>query len=353
MKVEVLAAGQLSAGLIANWRGIQQSNPALSSPFFCPEFTLSVASARDDVRIAAIEENGSLAAFFPFQMPRRRLGEPVGAPMSDYHGIVCAPNFRCNARALLKACGLNAWDFDHLVPGQAFFADFRWRVGRSPFIDLREGLAAYENGHRALGSSLIPEVKRKMKKMEREAGPVRFLFNTADDDAFQSLISWKRVQFPRLVFCRPWAATALSLIRTTDTPSFGGLVSVLYAGDTPVSVHCGMRSEKVLHWWLSAYDQEYGRFSPGSLLLYKILEAAPSMGLHTIDLGKGDALYKDRFKNGEIPVAEGSIAAGPVTQITRSLTRGAREAVRHTVLKSPARGLVYKLRESSLGGLFQ
>src|ERR1700730_19289886 len=107
MKVTVFAARKFPSIFDDRWREWQQSNPALMSPYFRPEFTRAVASVRSDVFVAVIED---AEGFFPFQRDRFGIGRPVGARMSDYHGVITRPGFSYDARQLVDRCGLSAWD---------------------------------------------------------------------------------------------------------------------------------------------------------------------------------------------------------------------------------------------------
>ena len=347
----------MSSDLLEAWRRLRQSNPDLSSPFFCPEFILAVAEARDGVRIAVIEDNGSIAGFFPFQADREGFGKPVGAPMSDYHGIISSPGFQCEIMDLMRACGLSAWDFDHLVVSQQCLSKFQRRIESSPLIDLTDGFAAYTRERRAAGSMLFNEIARKSRRVEHDAGKLRFVVNDASDDVFRHVLSWKSAQYAQSmwddILAKPWVLNTLTRIRATDTPAFAGMFSVLYAGDAPIAGHFGMRSETVWHYWFQAYEPEWRRYSPGQILLYKLAEAAPGIGIRVIDLGKGQALYKDRFKNGDAHVAEGSVERGAFLRLGRKVGRNvhkiAKSTLNNTALERPARELIARLRGSPAG----
>jgi hypothetical protein len=47
--VQVVPARSLTSEQLARWSHIQAGEPALASPFFCPQFTSIVGVARDDV----------------------------------------------------------------------------------------------------------------------------------------------------------------------------------------------------------------------------------------------------------------------------------------------------------------
>jgi CelD/BcsL family acetyltransferase involved in cellulose biosynthesis len=336
MKYTVMPGRELSGDLVQIWAQIQQSNPALASPYFCPEFTSAIAAVCDDVEVAVIEDAGKIAAFFPFA----RCGLPVGGRISDYHGIICAPDFTCDPRALIKACSLAVWDFNHLIAAQGFFAKFHRNLEPSPQIDLTAGFDAYVKQRPAAAS----EPSRKGRALERDIGPLRFVAHTSEPAVLRQVLEWK---FQQYGYHKEWVVAALKRIHATQTPGFAGMLSALYAGDTLVAGHFGMRSKEIWHWWFPAYAKEYSRYSPGLLLLIKMAENAAGLGLRVIDLGKGMMPYKERFKNAEVLVAEGSIERPSITAFRRQLQRGShqlkhgvRELVIGSSLEKPVRNLL-------------
>jgi CelD/BcsL family acetyltransferase involved in cellulose biosynthesis len=64
MRIDVIQPADLGEAEIARWREIQGQHPSLSSPFFTPEYTLSLGTARPDLRIAVLEDQGKIVGFF-------------------------------------------------------------------------------------------------------------------------------------------------------------------------------------------------------------------------------------------------------------------------------------------------
>jgi CelD/BcsL family acetyltransferase involved in cellulose biosynthesis len=170
MNITLIAASELDASLQATWRALQASHPALRSPYFAPEFTLAVAAVQPDVRIAVLEDGARVVGFFPHQA-RWRIGRPVGAPLSDHHGVVCAPGTHWDWPALLRASRLASWHFDHLPREQAPHHGACIATG-SPALDLSRGMAAYLEARRASGVRSLGEFERKARKLAREVGPL-------------------------------------------------------------------------------------------------------------------------------------------------------------------------------------
>src|SRR5205085_3852383 len=95
------------------------------------------------VEIAMAEQDGLAVAFFPFQRSAFNRAVPVGGIVSDYQGIIARAGFVCDAKALLKSCGLAAYDFDRLLASQKTFLPYHKFCEPSALIDLSRGYDAY------------------------------------------------------------------------------------------------------------------------------------------------------------------------------------------------------------------
>jgi CelD/BcsL family acetyltransferase involved in cellulose biosynthesis len=335
LKVTVIPGEELDAGLVRVWRELQHANPILVSPFFSPEFTEAVAAARDDVEVALIEDGGEPAAFFPFQRSVGSRGIPVGGSLSDYQGLVCRPEFDFDPRELLRQCKLVAWDFDHLLASQEFLSPFHLELSKSPQMDLSQGYEAYASERRAAGSQQIKKCGNLRRRLEREVGQLRFVAHCAETAPLKQTLAWKSRQYvesgKRDLFALAWPHAVIRQIFAMQGDNFAGMLSLLYAGERLVAGHFGMRSRTVWHYWFPAYDPAMARYSPGLILLLKMAEHAPSLGLLTIDLGQGKTLYKDRLMNAAVPLASGTVELPSWLSLRRSVRR----QLRTQVLRSP------------------
>jgi CelD/BcsL family acetyltransferase involved in cellulose biosynthesis len=333
--------------LRSRWENLRSQNPGLQSPYFAAEFTQIVAAACDNVEVAVLEQEGKSVGFFPFERLRWNFARPVGSFLSDYHGVICAPGFNFDPKQLLRLCGLAAWDYNHLPIDQTAFAPFEGLPDRSPVIDLRAGYESYVAERSRAGTQQIKKNANLERRLEREAGPLRFVAHSPDKALLENLLQWKTAQFRhngwRDLFSLPWVRQVAERIHTTQTADFAGILSVLYAGDRLVAAHFGMRSASVLHYWFPSYDQEFSKYSPGVMLLLKMAEAAPTLGINTIDMGCGEHSYKDRLMNGFVPTARGSVELAGVVTTARRVC-GLPGTVRAMVAGTPLGDVVRRIR---------
>jgi CelD/BcsL family acetyltransferase involved in cellulose biosynthesis len=339
MKIEVIPAQELSAEYQALWAEIQAANRDLDSPYFHPEFTRVVAQVGRAVEVAVLSEAGRVVGFLPFERRKGNLGRPVAGPLSDFHGVVMRPGHAVDARRLVAACGLSAWFFRRLIAGQAAFESYRWALRGSPYIDTSRGFDAYCEQRRRSGGKTVGKTFRKLRKLERDLGPVRFEALTADREVLRSLITWKAEQCRRTglfdYVSVPWTGQLLEALLCRRDDALRGMMAALYIGDELHAALYGMRSNRVLHLWITTYCRTWAQYSPGYQLLIKLIEAAPQLGIDRIDLGAGEDPFKQHFMSGTIPVAEGSVDLRTGAHQWRRLLHRVRRLVRESPLRKP------------------
>jgi CelD/BcsL family acetyltransferase involved in cellulose biosynthesis len=352
LRFELLRPSSFAGVHWQRWSEIQAAEPALESPYFRPEFTQAVAQVRRDVEVAVIFEGGEAVGFFPFQRGPLNIGKPVGGKLSDYQGVIARSRAQVDASELLRACRLAGWDFDHLVTTQPSFEPFAMARGESPYLDLSQGYEAYMAGRRAAGCGELKEVARKLRKCEREQGPITFELDSDDESVLELLMQWKSAQFRQNgladIFAFPWTAALLRNIHRNWQEKFSGLLTVLRLNGKPISIMFSMRSVSVAHSWIFAYDKDLAPYSPGSILLLKMAEAAQPHGISKIDLGKGTERYKLSMGSAATPLWEGTVGRSSPALWLRSTWRTARDWVSRSPLagvsKVPARA-IQPLRE--------
>jgi CelD/BcsL family acetyltransferase involved in cellulose biosynthesis len=334
------------------WQDIQERSGVYESPYFRPEFARAVAAVRDDVEVARIQQDGQTTGFFPFQRGSLNLGKPLGGKLSDYHGPLVRQGAELDPLALLSACRLACWDFDHLVTASEAFAPLVTRRDHSPQLDLSEGFEAYARRRREAGSETIARHGQKTRKLAREIGPLEFSFDSDDEAAFELLRSWKSAQLLRTgfadYFAFPWTLALVARLREHRGEEFSAPLSVLRAGGQVAAVCLSLRSRSVLHAWFTAYRPELERYSPGVALFVHLAQQAPEQGIRKIDLGKGAERYKASLASGGVEVGEGSLTCPSLATWLRSNWRRTRDWVNRSKLKDAARlpgRLVQPLRE--------
>lgn len=313
MKITVVHPKELGAAEVARWHEIQGVSPSLANPFLAPEFSIAVGRLRQASRVAVLFDGQDIAGFFPFERRGMGFGAPICAGHNDCQGLVHLPGLDWDPQELLRACGLAVWEFDHLVDGQKPFEPYQSAQVLSPIMDLSEGFEPYLADLRQ-GSNRLRNISRKQRKLAREVGDLRFVFDSDQSDLLHKVMSWKSAQYLRTGwadrFARPWIVELLEQLLDTRTDSFSGVLSVLYAGDKPVAGHFGIRSNAVLAHWFPAYDTDFGDYSPGLAMHLGLAEGAADVGIDHVDMGPGPEGYKQWFRSRDLTIGEGAVVRG-------------------------------------------
>ncbi len=339
MPISVIHPSELGPVEVIAWQDMQRrcTGPAgLRNPFLSPEFTQAVGRHRADARVAVLTDGGpggSITGFLPFEKHKFGMGRPIGAGLTDCQGLVHVPGFEWDPRELLRGCGLSVFAFDHLAAEQRPFRPYLAATAPSPVIDLADGWAAYQAKLKVRSASFLRSVARKTRKLDREVGPVRLVTESTDRAALRALMAWKSDQYRRTGrsdrFAQPWIVGLIEDLFETRGDHFSGLFSVLYAGDTTVAAHLGVRCGRVVAHWFPAYDTGFAQYSPGLIEHVRMVEAAASIGVELIDLGKGAKRYKEELKSSDIYVGEGAVTTrSALGQLHRAHIAPAQWAVR-------------------------
>jgi CelD/BcsL family acetyltransferase involved in cellulose biosynthesis len=346
MKVETIPASELSTELVDRWTDILSHSRQLDSPYFRPEYVQAVAGVRPHVEIGLLSDGGQIVGFFPFERAQRVIARPVGGRMSDYQGVVAGVNVPWQAGEIMAGCGLKTWEFDHQLAAQQQLAPFFVERGQSPWMDLSEGYDTYLKRRREATTSLV-ELLRKHRKFQREHD-VKFVWHTPDEAAFDQLLRWKSDQYLRSgledIFRMNWTVKLLRAIWQWQSPQFAGVLSAMYADGELAAVHFGMRTSTTLHSWFPTYDLRHAKFSPGASQFLFMAQHAAEHGIRTIDFGKGDEVYKLAFATDFVPLGEGAIETRRISAIARRGWRQAKDWVKQTPLREPARASLRWLR---------
>jgi|CXWL01.1.fsa_nt_gi CelD/BcsL family acetyltransferase involved in cellulose biosynthesis len=323
MRIETFSAVDMPSELLARWRDAQQANPAFAGPCFHPLLFQSVAQHVPGVRVAVLTKDSGSGAFLPYlQVPGERIARPV--PACDYQGIVAREGESWDMRKILRRLGLLAWEFDNLLPTTgAFQPDFAIRA-RSQRVALDGGIDAYLAGQRNAGKS-GRKLKMHRRFLQRDRGPLRFVAQSSDPAALAELLRWKADRFRGFA---DWAGRTIELIHSRQDGELSGVLSALYAGDSLVAAHFGIRCDGVLHYWFPAFNPDVARYSASRLLLEDLIAELPSLQCDTLDLGPGGEPYKDYFANASIEVCTGAYELPSFRAYARRLQLGLRKLVK-------------------------
>nr|WP_246259143.1 GNAT family N-acetyltransferase [Streptomyces typhae] len=357
----------MSTPLLDAWHRTMQESPDYGNPFLAPEFAAGVGRCRGGAHVAVLHEGGEPVGFFPYERTAFGVGRAVGLGLSDCQALVHRPGVSWDARELLRACGLSVFEFDHLVEEQEPFGRYVTGTFASPVIDLKDGGGAdteagvgsvgsggsvrsggslrsvgsdgYAEWLRATYPGLAKTTLKKERRLGRDLGELRFVFDERDPAVLRRLMRWKSAQYRRTSrmdrFARPWIVDLVEQLFQVREEQFTGVLSVVYAGDRPVAAHFGPMSSTVFAAWFTTYDPDLRYYSPGLIMHLRMAEAAGRAGVRVLDLGRGDKEYKDWLKTRELRVAEGFVTRPHPVATAHRLWRRPVRGLRNTVLAHP------------------
>jgi CelD/BcsL family acetyltransferase involved in cellulose biosynthesis len=339
MKTTVLRPSELGPAELARWQQLQRGSPSLANPFLSQSFTVAVGRVRAGARVAVLEERQEVVGFFPYERGVLPIGRPIGAGVSDCQALIHTAGLDWDAQGLLRGCGLDVWEFDHLLADQAPFTPYHLVREPSFIMDVVDGYEAYLEDRRHTSRRTVTSLLKKRSKLEAEAGAIRFDFDCMDVEVLRRLMHWKSAQYRRTGwsdrFAKSWIVRLVEDLFETRTPECSGTLSALYAGGRLVAAHFGLRSQSVLSCWFPTYDVSFYKYSPGLLLHLEMAKAAAAQGLSYLDLGKGEAEYKNVLGNRHLQVAEGWVERPSTVAVVRRVQRAPRRQALNFVLRRP------------------
>jgi CelD/BcsL family acetyltransferase involved in cellulose biosynthesis len=344
--IEVLRPADLTTDQISRWRAAHAADPLLAHPMWSPDFVLAAAELRPaTTRVAVIRDEAGRHGWFAFERRGRAgLGQAAGYGLSDAQGMTYEPGLRVPAAELLRACDLPLWRFTALHDRAMCFeepARGRFVLGRTPnpVVDLSGGWDPYLADLRRRSRSTLPRLRRYERRLAERA-PLRFVFAEDDPAMLETMFRLKSEQYRRKGYPDRLADRGTTdLVRHLThrrSPTCAGALSVLYTGDEPAAFWWSVRSDTVLVARVTVYAPEHSRWSPGLVLLLKVLEHVAGLGIRLVDLGTGDQAYKQTLMTRMARPAEGEIVrAHPAAYAHLAVASGSR-ALRDFITERPA-----------------
>lgn len=351
MNVESIHPEQLTTEQRERWDAWRRATPALQSPLFAAQLVRAVSDVRNDVRIAVIRDGQGEAAFYPYRT-MNGVAHPYLDCLHGFDAVIARPNFTPTAELtplLLQSIRLRGWRLRSSLVEQPCFAAYQSAEDDYPYIDLANGFEAYKQERRAAKSDELTTALRKTRKIEREIGPLRFRAASDSQEDLDTLLRWKaeQLQERRLVnhLQQPWVRSLFdNLLSGPRCEQLAPLFSTLRLDGQLLAASFAVRSESVLHGWVMAFNGRFYKYSPGSLLLAQILQAAEGLGIARIDMGRGSEGYKQSFRSGGFAVGDGLIESRPLRRVAGKMVDATKRFVASTPLAGVARGTLQRLR---------
>ena len=321
LAIEAIHPSELSVSDLALWRLFRDGRPELESPYFDPRYALAAGQVCPNALVGVIRSHGEVMGFLPFQR-RGKLIQPLGAPLTDYHGVVSRAGVAIDPGAILHSLGMHRFRFS----GLHACARIRQKLPSAGVIarkamvaDLGDGFDAWVEARRGAGQSkFFKDKRRRRSRLERDVGPISFTLDYCDDATFDHVLNLKREQLAvsgqHDIFQCGWTERLLHGLKDNAQSDFGLRMAVLKAGHRIVAAELGLRSGGAYHLWFPVYDPQLASYSPGQLMTIETLRAAAAQGIRRVDFGPGGESYKRAFAEPAATVFEGDVLASPARE---------------------------------------
>lgn len=266
----IVTPDALSDAHRAVWDAFRSANGRLDHPYFDWRYTQACAGV-PGASVAVFERAGETVGFFPFQR-RGRLIQPLGSPLTDYHGVIAAPGEAIGPIEAAQALG------GSLRVGGWMSAD----VAATGFVRRERMAADVSGGSAALGDWLqqrnpkfAKNLRRQQRAFERDFGAPVFAFDDQEPGLLDWVLDQKRDQYRRTrrhdVFACGWTAELLRRLRETrlETGGYGLRISTLRTAEGRLAAaEAGLDDGRTLHLWFPVYDAAFAKYGPGVLLTW-------------------------------------------------------------------------------------
>ena len=303
----------------ADWQRLCAESPAADSPLLSLDVLAAASRAWDTVAVGVALSEDRVVAMLPLIVEGAAGLDPL-RHFADYSVVLREPGFDIDWARMLEACGVHWLRLANAPCGDERLAAEN-PPNAAPTIDISRGFAAYEEDRRQAGSRELRETLRKDRKLRKDLGDVRFEFDCRDGGRLRELIALKRAHLRATGswdgLDQAWVSNFFEDLWRDDHTEARGVLSVVTAGDRLIAGTWGLMSQRVYHGWITSFDPEWRRYSPGSILLASLLREAAERGVARVDMGGGGENYKHSFANGAVSVRPFEVQQGATGWVAR------------------------------------
>jgi len=351
-KIECLTMNDLTESDLELWTLFQSSDKSLNSPYFSSDYVSAVSKVRDRIHVLRWSRDGKAVGFLPFRQSKYRTALPVGGPMDDLHGLICAPTIKLDLTGPNVRRHLGGYGFSAVPYEQARHGLFGQGGDGNQVIDLSEGFEAWHGARSSINSNFRREWRKAEKLLNRS--DVTVVHDVSDPEILKRLIELKSDAYQKSgyfdLFSLDWPGDLLRTLLSSRESQNRAIISTLELEGRPIAISLCLRAPHVLHYWFPAYEPEYRKLKPGLALLFAQARWASEQGMREFHLGLGEMQYKRQFASWMMPVRYGRLDlnlsqkfSGHVRQFSTALEG------RHKVSDIPAK-LFRKFDRVALAG---
>jgi CelD/BcsL family acetyltransferase involved in cellulose biosynthesis len=324
MEVRVRRDDAALTDLSGEWLDLWRRDPA-ASPFHTPQYAraawetelgadraLAVIEMRRDAALA-----GLASVTIDVDETLRFLGNEA---VTDYLGPISDPADRdAVSAAFIQAIDGLAWSAAELfgLAAESGWPEVLARAAKAAGYEVEESqqdvcpriapLGTYDEYLAALDGKLRHEIRRKARRLEREAGPYAIRVSdrsTLDADLATFYEMHRSSSGPKGRFMHEDIAVLFTQIaRAFEQEGWLRLTWLDIAGEAAAGTF-SFAEKGIWSVYNSVYDHRKGDFAPGMVLMAETIRLATEEHCHVFDMLRGDEPYKYRFGAVDVPLMQ-------------------------------------------------
>lgn len=327
------------AELAAPWDALAEANRLpLAAPAVVEGWWRHLAPSGAQLRLAAVREGGELVALAPLWADGREL-RLAGAGLYNRLAPLAVAGREAEAAAAmataLRGAGADVlllegapaggpW-LDGLQAGLPGSQPFQRALFSAPVAHLRPSFDEWLGSRSKNFRSQMRRARRDLEQAGGVARPSTPATLRADVQAMWDLHTarWEHQdEASNLAEYGPALVDALEATGQALGPDRFRLWVVEVEGK-PAAVHLFVAAGGLVTYWNGGWDEAQARFKPALLTILAAVEQACERGDDLFDLGAGEQAYKQRFADGDEPLAwSGLILPGPRAWLARARIEG-------------------------------
>lgn len=270
-----------------------------------------VFGAEYKLKCITVKENGEVVGIGPFAVSSRGRVIPwrkvlfIGTGPSDRCGIIAKDGRRDIHMAIwdyLKST--DNWDVIELrdmtstnptfINAKSAFPEAEHIASQSPYIDVSCGYSEYMAN---LSKNMRYNIGRSKRKIESVGG--RFTSRKGDEKCEEGMKMLQKLSNARWEGDNVLKLPNMMKFAEKVSKIQGELGSTIFhsidVDDTPIAISMGFEDKNRYMYYLSGFDPEYAKMSPGYVLISEIIHECCLNKVGEVDMLRGTEGYKYRF----------------------------------------------------------
>jgi len=287
-------------------RALRDGQAVYDSPFFDIDFAEVVSRVRRDVHILLAFEGDDLLGFWSLHMRPDKWARPIGAPFSDWHGpVMRVGSHGLRAQEFLAMSGLKGMTAPGFKP-VGFASCTKGQINGSGLAYMPDGAEAYLASMTSMHKKHYKNLRRAERNMERDFERVEYKVDDPSLEAFNWLMTLKSAQYRRSgkhdVLGPDWVKGMMKILHLERFARLRGRLSTLLLDGQLVAAEFNLLSDKIMHGWITVYDPDFARYSPGHMLMKRIICDMENTGHEMCDVGTDSNAYRKYYENVQQPI---------------------------------------------------